>query len=173
MIWENSHQIQFLLNKNFISQKLFEKINRQYIYKLYFFKFDITTYFRVHEIGVFDVDTSTVEKLEARIPRLKVFKQQFTLRHLKLLDELSFQKILYHFSHFLILTMTLIVFHYICTYLNLEKNYILGLAYSIKRKQKVWWHVYGKSFSPSLGLAILKLKMFNSFYVRNKKVEMV
>ena len=111
IIWENSHQIQFLLNKNFISQKLFEKINRQYIYKLYFVKFDITTYFRVHEIGVFDVDTSTVEKLEARNPRLKVFKQQFTLRHLKLLDELSFQKILYHFSHFLILTrVTVVIF---------------------------------------------------------------
>ena len=65
------------------------------------FKFDITTYFRVHEIGVFDVDTSTVEKLEARTPRLKVFKQQFTLRHLKLLDELSFQTLQYYFSHFL------------------------------------------------------------------------
>ena len=104
IIWENSHQIQFLLNKNFISQKLFEKINRQYIYKLYFFKFDITTYFRVHEIGVFDVDTSTVEKLEARTPRLQAFKQQFTLRHPKLLDELSFQTLQYHFFHFLILT---------------------------------------------------------------------
>ena len=100
-IREFTHQIQFLLNKNFISQKLFEKINRQYIYKLYFFKFDITTYFHVHEIGVFDVDTSTVEKLEARNPRLKVFKQQFTLRHLKLLDELSFQTSLYHFFSFL------------------------------------------------------------------------